>query len=281
MYNETKVHGTFDFPIGFYHVDKNHPRYEMATHWHTYIEIIRVISGKLFVKLDNREYTVYPGQIIFINPETVHGAFPSDCVYECSVFSAYLLPRIFENGFSFLDSLTKGAVYVDEMITENEKTLHSLINEFFDLLAIDEASAKYLVFSTLCRIYSHITKEKKYHHISGSGKSKSVENLKEVLRYIRENYGENITLEKMASKVNMSPKYFCSFFKAMTNKTPIDYLISYRIERAAHFLTTTDTSVTDIAFDCGFNDLSYFIKTFKNIYDFPPREYRKLFYTPL
>ena len=54
----------------------------------------------------------------------------------------------------------------------------------------------------------------------------------------------------------------------MTRKSPVEYLNLYRIERASRKLLNSDMSVTDVAFACGFNDLSYFIKTFKAVKGF-------------
>ena len=92
---------------------------------------------------------------------------------------------------------------------------------------------------------------------------------------MRKNYKTQLTLEEIAEVAGMSPKYFCYFFKEMTQKTPINYLNAYRIECAARKLLTTDLSVTDIAYGCGFNDLSYFIKTFKSIKGITPNGLRK------
>ena len=72
-YRELKQHGTEDFPIAFYHIDKNHTRFEMASHWHSHIEIIRIISGELNIKLYNNEYIATAGDVVFVNSETVHG----------------------------------------------------------------------------------------------------------------------------------------------------------------------------------------------------------------
>ena len=60
----------------------------------------------------------------------------------------------------------------------------------------------------------------------------------------------------------------------MTTKTPVEYIVLYRIERAARKLRNSQLSVTEIAFSCGFNDLSYFIKTFKNIKGVTPTKFR-------
>ena len=104
--------------------------------------------------------------------------------------------------------------------------------------------------------------------------NKNISKLKKILTYIRENYHTQITLDDMAKAAKMSPKYFCSFFKEMTRKTPIEYLILYRIECAAKKIHRSDESITDIAYSCGFNDLSYFIKTFKNIKGVTPAKFR-------
>ena len=54
-YNEKKQHGTLDFPIEYYHVDKHHPRYNMPFHCHKELEIIRILEGILYLKLDDEE----------------------------------------------------------------------------------------------------------------------------------------------------------------------------------------------------------------------------------
>ena len=63
-YNELKQHGTVDFPIQLYQVDKHHPKFEMASHWHSEIEIIKVISGQLCVKLFNKEYLAKADDVV-------------------------------------------------------------------------------------------------------------------------------------------------------------------------------------------------------------------------
>ena len=63
--------------------------------------------------------------------------------------------------------------------------------------------------------------------------------------------------------------------KEMTRKSPVEYLNTYRVEKAARKLITSDISVTDVAFACGFNDLSYFIKTFKAYKGVTPAKFRR------
>ena len=61
----------------------------------------------------------------------------------------------------------------------------------------------------------------------------------------------------------------------MTHQTPMDYLNRQRIERACYEISTTDDSITDIAYRNGFNDLSYFIRTFKKYKGTTPGKYKK------
>lgn len=104
---------------------------------------------------------------------------------------------------------------------------------------------------------------------------KRIRQLKSSLKIIREEYMNQLTLGNLAEAADMSPKYFCRFFSEMTGKTPIEYLNYYRIECAAEQLLYTDDLVTDIALNCGYNDLSYFVKTFKKYKAQTPKQFRK------
>ena len=92
--------------------------------------------------------------------------------------------------------------------------------------------------------------------------------------YIAENYAHNISLDTLAHIAGMNPRYFCRYFRSMTERTPIDYLNYYRVECASYFLTTSDMTVAEIAQHCGYNDSSFFIKQFRRYKGTTPRQYR-------
>ena len=128
-YNELKQHGTEDFPIELYHIEQGHTRYEMSAHWHNEIEIIRVLDGILNIRLNNNFYSVGKGEIIFINPETVHQASPENCVYECVVFHLDFISAQHGRSLPFIDSLRNHESMVDDIISveqaENSIMLHN------------------------------------------------------------------------------------------------------------------------------------------------------------
>ena len=86
-YKEERKHGTFDFPIEFYHVTPTHPRYEMSYHWHIEYELIRILRGELLMTISEDEFTAGEGDIVFIKGGLLHGGIPRNCLYECLVFN--------------------------------------------------------------------------------------------------------------------------------------------------------------------------------------------------
>lgn len=274
-YNELKQHGSEDFPIQLYMIDSMHPKYEMAHHWHTQLEIIRVISGKLNVSLNGKEYTAECGDIIIVNSEVIHGAIPENCVYECIVFSLDVLETSVNKCKNFLFGISSHVIELTEYHKYNDSIFFKAAKDFFESMKEESDGSKFKALGALYTLLGIISDKKYYKISSGKEVSKSITKLKDVLYFIRNCYDTPITLEDMAEKAGMSPKYFCRFFKELTDKTPVEYLNTYRIERAARKLGGTDLPVTEIAFSCGFNDLSYFIKTFKHYKGETPREFRK------
>ncbi len=275
IYNEILTRGTRELPMELYEITSDHPRYEMAHHWHTEFEIIRIISGKLNVRLNRRDFVAHAGDVVFVNSETIHGAHPEDCVYECIVLSTELLSAEDGECSGFITDLLEHIRVVNDHFKSSESSIIKSANHLFDVMKrrgcyFEAMGALYTLFGTIIRDCLHSS-------VSGLSEANTAQNtkLKKALAFIRKNYANSLSLEEMANSVDMSPKYFCSFFKEMTRKSPVTYLNIYRIEVAARMLAATDTAVTDVAFSCGFNDLSYFIKTFKAVMGMTPRAYRK------
>ena len=274
IFNELKQHGEEDFPFELYRVNASHPKYEMAFHWHTNLELIRVLDGALTLTLDNRTYHLQSGDAAIVNSETVHSATPKDCHYECIVFNLAFLKTGNAKCDAFIDDLLARNCFLHERpISANTLTL---IHAIFDEIGKD--SSPFKVIGLFHTFLGEIQEKLQFiSHLPPTSvrDEKKVVKLKTVLKFIRENFAKNVSLEDMAAVAGFSEKYFCKFFKDMTGTTPINYLMTYRVERAARKLLGSDLSITQIAFDCGFNDLSYFIKTFKNFKNVSPKEYRQ------
>lgn len=278
IYNELKQRGTADFPIEYHYIDKNHTRYEMSAHWHTEFEIIRILRGELKIRLNNREYLAKEGDVVFVNPETVHGASPSDCVYECVIFHVEFLNATTYSCRFFVESILNREFVINDFNRNEDNQFIEAVNAVFEAMKHKSSGYKFTVIGALYTMFGIVVDNHLYSTVTGDPEisdSKNIPKLKKVLSFLRDNYEQQLSLYDMAEAAEMSPKYFCYFFKEKTGKTPVDYLNGYRIEKASQKLLSSDKSVTEIAFSCGFNDLSYFIKTFKAYKGISPAKFRK------
>ena len=103
------------------------------------------------------------------------------------------------------------------------------------------------------------------------------ERMNAIVSYIVENFRQEISLQKAASIANMTHYAFCRYFRRINRRSFMQVVIDYRIDFARQQLIYTENSISQIAFDCGFNDISNFHKTFKNRMGCSPLSYRLQF----
>lgn len=101
--------------------------------------------------------------------------------------------------------------------------------------------------------------------------------VRKVQEYINSHYAEEIRLDECAAMVGMAPSAFSRFFKQHTGRTLMDYIIDIRLGNAARLLVDTASSISEISYACGFNNLSNFNRTFKARRGNTPRDFRALF----
>lgn len=291
-FQEKKQHGTVEFPVEYYYVDKDHPQYHMAFHWHKEWEIIRILKGEFFLHADEREYVAHAGDIFLLRDGMLHGGTPKDCVYECLVFDLHGLFRDVNSVKKYLRPIYRNLVLPWIYFSSKQHDIWNIIAELMgsfhknNIRALPGFSEKVepsgnlcelIVLGNISRLFAMIL-EKGYLSESAAipqGGSRKVAQLKAVLEYIENHFAEKLTLEDLACVAGMSPKYFCRFFRSITHQTPMDYLNYYRIEQAASLLCSTDQSVTAIGMECGFNDSSYFVKAFKKYKMMTPKQYQR------
>ena len=98
-----------------------------------------------------------------------------------------------------------------------------------------------------------------------------------LLDKIEREYSRKITLAELSEIAQINEKYLCRFFKEFTGQTPIDYINRLRVDRACYEMTVNKLNVTETAYECGFNELSYFSKCFKKYKGVSPGQYRSEF----
>lgn len=109
----------------------------------------------------------------------------------------------------------------------------------------------------------------------GGRPEKSREKMKELLDFVENHYGEKISVEDAAGICCYSSSHFMKYFKQYMGVSFVEYLNGYRLFQAAMQLLSAETSVTAVAQSCGFDNLSYFNRLFRQKYGCTPGEYRR------
>jgi two-component system response regulator YesN len=104
--------------------------------------------------------------------------------------------------------------------------------------------------------------------------SHKIRQITPAINYIEANYDKPITLAKIARASHLSASRLAHIFKEQMGTTLIDYLTSVRVEQAKRLLRATDQSCTEICFQVGYNNQSYFTRTFKSVAGMTPRRFR-------
>lgn len=276
-YKEQRQHGTYEFPLAYYHVCKNHPRYQMPYHWHPEYEIIRILEGELYLTLDRTSLTASKGDVLFIMDGVLHGGRPNQCVYECIVFDIKSLLKSTNICSKHMQSIINHEIKVNQHLTGNIPSLKYAIDNLFQAMAEQKKGYEFLIYGSLCQLLGIVISENLYdiNKNSNSSATQHIHKFKNVFDFIENHYMETIRLSDLAEIAGMSSKYFCRAFREITGRTPIDYLNYYRVEYACEQLSAMDATITEVAFNCGFNDISYFIKTFKKHKGITPKKYQK------
>jgi len=221
-------------------------RKRLGTEWHYPLESERELMGK--VKIGDRT-----GAKEILN--SILGTILFKTIGELGILKARLLELL-----SILSrSAVEGGVDIDVMLGKNLTYVNKVmrINNQEDLCAwISTALNEFIEL-----VYS-------------SQDARKVSQIRPAINYIDANYNKPITLADVAKASHLSISRLAHIFKEQMGITIIDYLTSVRIERAKQLLLATDQNCTEICFEVGYNNQSYFTRTFKGLVGMAPRQFK-------
>ncbi len=278
--HEHRSRGSISFPFEIHYLTETHPRYEMPFHWHYEYEFIHVQSGTFTVFVNEGSYTLEAGDSALLFGGSVHGGQPNNASYSCLVFDYATLCS--KNFSELAKTISLFETYdLSIYIMRKDMPLAPIAKQLFEAFqgnSLDATHKLEILGSTFLLMGGILSKLKEEAKLSLNAKpNKHMERIKNVLSYMKQNYAEHITLDILAEKADLNAKYLCRYFKQLTGRTPIDYLLYYRMECACEQLIFTDSSITEIALSCGFNDMSYFTKKFRQLKNTTPQSYRVLY----
>ena len=175
-------------------------------------------------------------------------------------------------GGKLYDNLMNIPNYVKTNNYEKYCEIFKVLREYYDsTVDSDEIILQSLILELIHTLINDSKKLLSRDHIK-SNHYKTIEN---TIKYIKENLASELSLETMANRAGFSPVHFHKVFKTSTGKTLHEYVEEQRIKKAANMLITTDYTLTEIAYECGFSSQSYFNYAFKRKMSKTPRAYAK------
>jgi len=250
-------------------------------HCHDYYEIYLHLHGGQYMGLDDKLYLLKPNHLFILPPFTMHGL---SCTEEMHGYErAYLnispevmktlgcgqieLDRFFQtqaakgqNTFQLTDGDSNRLVNWIRLLKENEKKPKNAVSRLQDYTWLMNA------MNLICQTMGSAEA------VEGTEVSNSV--IQNVLAYINNNYNQTIRISELAKRFGISESYLSHEFSRFTRRSIYEYILYRRIMLARQMMLK-DTSLNTIAYQCGFNDYSNFLRSFTKMVGVSPSQYRK------
>ncbi|MBE5865718.1 MAG: AraC family transcriptional regulator [Lachnospiraceae bacterium] len=238
-------------------------------HYHNFYEIFYLLSGRCHFLLKDTVYELEKGDLVFIAPGELHHSLYNEGE-NCEICMIYfkkehLLVDGKDSPQSFMGSVP--ALYRDNFMS----LLSRMLSEYAH---IDEYSDSFLTVhlqELILMLMRHSVLDEKEPALLHSKDA----DILLATKYIYKNFKQHMTLEEVSNVASLSPTYFSKKFKQTTGMGFKEYLNFVRLKHAQAALLTTDSTITEIALEYGFNDSNYFKDLFKKVYGKSPREFRK------
>ena len=229
-------------------------------------------TGSLF--MGDSEFTIRQGDYIFINSFEEH-YFKYDS--SAGVFRCYRI--LFDISALGAPDDPCRLAFEEIRLCRFLKMPEELGRRFENTVSLSKDSwgREVILRSVLFDMISYAFESGQYERFSQiiSTEKRSLSAIDNALRYIRDNYSENINLGVILQLTNYSKSHFIRLFKETTGLNVSDYINKYRIEKACLDLIYTRNNITQIATASGFNNIQYFSRKFKEYMKCTPKQYQK------
>ncbi len=265
-------------------IERNESFFKSPFHDHPELELVYIKESCGRRIIGNKIDSFEAGDMVFIGSNLAHvwlndeAYYKKDSPLRAKSIVVYFNKDVFGKAFYDLREAQQVIDFIkrsERGIQINGKTQKLIADKLEILITTNDFEKIILLFQILHILaqssdYQYILSEV---NATSSFRSES-DRLADVYKYLRENFKEDISLNKIASIANFTPQSFCRVFKQRTGKNFIDYLTQLRIDNACKLLIESDHSISEIAYQCGFKTVSNFNKLFKEINHKNPKLFR-------
>ncbi len=248
-------------------------------HFHPELELVYVNKGQGKRHIGNHISYFNNSQLILIGSNLPHTGFTDRLTSNGKETLIQFKPDIFEDMFlkmqefqtvnALFERAKKGLLFGPE----TKSVVGSKIESLASLSGINRIVALLDVFNDLASTDDYtILNADGYAFEANLQDSNKID---KIYKYVNSNFKSQIPLEDIAEEVSMTVPAFCRYFKKVTGKTFTQLVNEYRIVHATKLLSESQSSITDICYECGFNNFSHFNKQFKEFTGKSASGYRK------
>lgn len=229
--------------------------FNFPIHLHKSFELITVISGEMEVYVEDKIYTIHPGEAVLIFPNQLHSLNGTHCRHMLVIFSPELVKAYYNK-------------YSDKVPLNNKFELDKF---YFDKLKTTDESSPIFVkkglFYSICSDFND-----KVQYTSNNIDDKNL--LYRIFKFVEQNFSADCSLKTLARTTAYSYSYISRYFKEVVKISFNSYVNQYRISNACYILDNTDVSILECSIECGYRCLRSFNRNFKEITGITPREYK-------
>lgn len=278
---ERRLHSTVYIPYSFYECSIPYSIMNVPMHWHSEFEINYVLRGKGEFTCGSETFTACKGDLFVLPPNMLHAAYPcqrSELIYYALVFSPAMLGGSIQDRCTMecIRPLINGTRRINPFISSHIKNypqMKASVKQIFSCVMDGLPLSDLLLKSELMRLFWLLeTDDEILCH--REMKSDYGECIRPALEYMMQNFHENISVARLAGITHLSQSYFMNCFKKAVGLSSIEYLNQLRINAACEALSSTEKMISEIAFNCGYGNLSNFNRQFRKTTGYSPREYR-------
>lgn len=278
---ETIPHGSEEYPFRYYLEDIWQFDFHcIEWHWHPEVEFVLIQKGTADFLIGSERYVLGAGTGIFINSQVIHRFEAAESVIIPNiVFSPSMLaPKdslIYRKYVRpVLDSTAECRIF-----SAGDPAHGEILGTLAGVFAVQEKEngCEIKTEEQLLKLWRLLYESMDITEKTSSPQAsvRTQAQLQIMLQYIHKNYSNRISLDDIAKTVALGKSSVLSIFHRNIHTSPINYLVNYRLKRAAKLLGTTQNSVSAIARDTGFENVGYFCRKFKETFDVTPGEYRR------
>ncbi|HWO97547.1 MAG TPA: AraC family transcriptional regulator [Bacillus sp. (in: firmicutes)] len=267
---DKKLYRRFVFPDTGIHLfeSKHHKGKFVSEHYHDHFQILYALDAEGEITLDGKVYDFSKDKVVFITPNCIHSIKATTKL--TVLVLAFSIPSLKISLQQELLSLipNNSRHFELDLFTASE------IRPLFRKMLYEQKNGDFLGKMSmpvyLLEIIILLLRQQDFTSVQDVNDIRSIQ-MKE---YIERHYFENITAESLSSVFGISTRYMNDIFKRKFNDTPLQYLQKIRIHQAKELLLQTDQDIVSICFEVGYETLSTFYRTFRNLVGISPNKFR-------